>query len=64
LTIGRKRKKLIRAMIHNLIIKEKEVNLNSLIGYLSFLHDIEPEYLESSIIPYQEKLAQKKQSSS
>lgn len=56
LTIGRERKRMMRAMLHHLIIKDEKINENSLIGYMSFLNDIEPEYLEKSFVLYRDKL--------
>ena len=50
LSIGRRRKRELRASLHNLIIKESEqVNINKTLGMLSFLRDIEPTNYDNTI---------------
>jgi RNA-directed DNA polymerase len=56
LSIGRRKKKNIRAALHNYIIKKsKKVKINSLLGDLAFLRDIEPNTHEK-FIKYKNKL--------
>lgn len=58
-TIGRERKRIIRSMIYNYLIKkEKSVNVNQLLGYLAFLRDIEPQYYEK-MISYKKNLTER-----
>lgn len=64
LTIGRDRKRLYRAMLHRLLIKEEAINEKGLIGHLSFLQDIEPTYYKDNWIPYRDKLIKKKEGKS
>lgn len=60
MTIGRGRKRLIRSMIHNYIVKKSDdLNKNQLFGYIAFLRDIEPSYFEEKIIPYKRRLMEK-----
>lgn len=50
LSIGRRRKRELRASIHNLIIKEsKDVDINKTLGMLSFLRDIEPMNYDKTV---------------
>jgi RNA-directed DNA polymerase len=43
LTIGRGKKRILRSMIYNYFVKkDKDININKIIGHLSFLRDIEP----------------------
>ncbi|HUU87096.1 MAG TPA: retron St85 family RNA-directed DNA polymerase [Candidatus Glassbacteria bacterium] len=60
LTTGRSRKRRIRAELHNYIVKgKKNINLNRIAGEISFIRDIEPDYLKK-IKDYQRKLKGKK----
>jgi len=56
MTIGRKRKRNIRAMMHNLIVKKSFIQNNKIAGNLAFLKDIEPSYYEKMINGYKKKL--------
>jgi len=50
LSIGRRRKRELRASLHNLIVKENEhVDINRTLGMLSFLRDIEPTNYEKTV---------------
>lgn len=59
LSIGRNRKRRLRALLHHYVIKENEVNLNKILGYLSFLKDIEPKRYAEFIV-YIKKLYERK----
>lgn len=47
ISLGRDRKRMIRAMIHNLIINRSSdpESINKVNGYIAFAHDIEPEFI-------------------
>ncbi len=63
LSIGRRRKRELRASLHNLIIKESgHVNINKTLGMLSFLRDIEPTNYDNTI-KYLNKLKTQKRPS-
>ena len=56
LTVGRDLKRNIRAGLYNVIVKnDKKINKKVLMGYISFIKDIEPDYFES-IKKYKNKL--------
>ena len=60
MTIGRKRKREIRAMMYNQIVRrDSSVNINKMTGKLAFLKNIEPEYYHSKINRYKKKLLMK-----
>ena len=60
LSIGRKRKALIRARLHNYIMNGKiDITLNQLLGELAYLRDIEPQTYKN-IMMYKNKLKNKK----
>jgi len=47
LTTGRKRKRILRAALHNLIVKKKEVMpINKMLGNYAFIRDIENDYAD------------------
>mgnify|MGYP003624367175 FL=1 len=47
MSVKRELKKNIRSSLYNIIAKkDKSINVNSVLGYLSFIRDIEPEYYE------------------
>lgn len=47
LTVGKLRKRFIRAALFNYIIKkDKSVNVNEIYGLIAFIRDIEPDYAE------------------
>lgn len=57
LTIGRNKKRKIRSMIYNYLVKkDKSINLNELLGYIAFLKDIEPLYYINNLLVYKRKL--------
>ena len=63
LSIGRRRKRELRASLHNIIIKESEdVNINKTLGMLSFLKDIEPMNYDKTIKYLNKLKAQKRPS--
>lgn len=50
LTVNRDIKRNLRSNIYNLIIKkDKSINLNSVLGYMSFIKDIEPDYYRKTL---------------
>ncbi len=56
LTVKKEIKRNLRSNLYNLIVKkDKSVNANSVLGYLSFIKDIEPEYYKKTRI-YIDKL--------
>jgi retron-type reverse transcriptase len=60
LTVSKDLKRKVRSMFHKFIIKnDKSVNINSAIGYMSFIKDIEPEYY-AKLIRYIQELNLKK----
>ena len=60
MTIGRKRKREIRAMLYNNIIKkDSSVDISKMIGKIAFLKNIEPRYYYSRIKSYRNKLLKK-----
>jgi hypothetical protein len=52
-------KKQLRAQLHQYIINGKEINLNQVSGYISFISSIEADYFKK-VEAYIEKLKQKK----
>jgi len=59
LTIGRDRKRKIRAALYNYIVKKDEsVNINKLAGMLAFIRDIEPDFYKK-FLEYCHKLQSK-----
>jgi len=59
LTVRKEIKRNLRSNIYNLIVKkDNSISENSILGYLSFIKDIEPEYYEKEI-KYIEKLKMK-----
>ncbi len=62
LTVGRSRKREIRAALFNHIVKgDKKVNVNKLFGTLAFIRDIEPDFYER-FRKYRSRLEQKRRS--
>jgi len=60
ITVGRKFKRDIRAMIHNYFIKNDEnVNLDKMLGKIAFLRGIEPNYFQNNLINYIKKIKSK-----
>lgn len=60
LSIGRNKKRYLRALIHNYIMKSnKKTNKNEILGLLSFLKDIEPERY-NDFLEYINKLIERK----
>ncbi|NCU04802.1 MAG: RNA-directed DNA polymerase [Chitinophagaceae bacterium] len=56
LTVRKEIKRNLRSNIYNLIIKkDKTIKINSVLGYLSFIKDIEPEYY-TKIVAYIKRL--------
>jgi retron-type reverse transcriptase len=61
LTVKKEIKKNLRSKIYKLIVKgDNSININSILGYLSFIKDIEPEYYEKQKI-YIRNLKEKNQ---
>lgn len=59
LTVKKSLKRNLRSSLYNFIVKkDSSVNINSALGYLSFIKDIEPEYYEKTK-SYIEKLKKK-----
>lgn len=59
LTVRKELKRNLRSNLYNFIVKrDTSVNVNSVLGYLTFLHDIEPEYYEK-MLKYISKLKRK-----
>ncbi len=59
LTVRKEIKRNLRSSIHSLLIKkDKTINVNRILGYLSFIKDIEPDY-HKKIIEYINKLKSK-----
>ena len=49
LTVNKEIKRNLRSNLYNVIIKkDKTININSVLGYLSFIKDIEPDYYDKT----------------
>lgn len=60
ITVGQDKKRILRSMIHRLIINnDKTININVVLGHLSFIKDIEPTY-HSKMIDYIKLLKKKR----
>lgn len=61
LTVGRRRKRYIRAALFNYVVKgDKNVKMNKLAGTLAFIRDIEPDFYRS-FLKYRSELQRKPQ---
>jgi len=59
LTVGRSRKREVRAALFNYIVKkDKKVNVNRLVGTLAFIRDIEPDFYEK-FLEYRSRLRER-----
>jgi len=59
LTVGRSRKREVRAALFNYIVKkDKKVNVNKLVGTLAFIRDIEPDFYEK-FLEYRSRLRER-----
>lgn len=59
LTVGRSRKREVRAALFNYIVKKDEkVNVNKLVGTLAFIRDIEPDFYEK-FLEYRSRLRER-----
>ena len=51
LTVGKKMKRNLRSNLYNIIVKkDSTINSNSVLGYLSFIKDIEPNYHKKTLL--------------